>query len=149
MSSADPNHTSTGADVDVDQDMDIDPAIAQAMGFSGFGMQGSKKRKHGAAADDDHFSFVDARRSNAATGANATAHSLAGGNHKQPDKVAAEAMETETGRRQANATTSALDAEGKPTLDALRRGVRNAEGDMVYFLPSFIEDPWSGLEGRR
>jgi hypothetical protein len=30
-------------------------------------------------------------------------------------------------------------------LSALRRGVKNARGDMVVFMPSFIEDPWKGL----
>lgn len=30
-------------------------------------------------------------------------------------------------------------------LAALRRGVQNERGDMVFFLPSFIEDPWKGL----
>lgn len=30
-------------------------------------------------------------------------------------------------------------------LGSLRRGVQNARGDMAYFLPSFIEDPWKGL----
>lgn len=28
-------------------------------------------------------------------------------------------------------------------LSAYRMGVRNANGDIAYFLPSFIEDPWS------
>ncbi|KAF1356214.1 hypothetical protein BDV97DRAFT_365001 [Delphinella strobiligena] len=32
-------------------------------------------------------------------------------------------------------------------LAALRRGIKNARGDMAYFLPSFIEDPWNGLAG--
>jgi hypothetical protein len=31
-------------------------------------------------------------------------------------------------------------------LHALRRGVRNEAGDMAYFLPSFVEDPWDKLE---
>ena len=30
-------------------------------------------------------------------------------------------------------------------LMALRKGVRNARGDMVVFLPGFVEDPWRGL----
>jgi hypothetical protein len=30
-------------------------------------------------------------------------------------------------------------------LAALRRGVKNARGDVVVFMPSFIEDPWKGL----
>ena len=31
------------------------------------------------------------------------------------------------------------------SLQALRRGVRNERGDMAYFLPSFLEDPWKEL----
>ncbi|KAF2267406.1 hypothetical protein CC78DRAFT_76637 [Lojkania enalia] len=33
-------------------------------------------------------------------------------------------------------------------LGALRRGVRNENGDTAYFLPSFVEDPWERLEQR-
>lgn len=33
-------------------------------------------------------------------------------------------------------------------LQALRKGVRNDRGDTVYFLPSFIQDPWTGLRAR-
>ncbi|ORY04300.1 hypothetical protein BCR34DRAFT_491675 [Clohesyomyces aquaticus] len=33
----------------------------------------------------------------------------------------------------------------QPELDALRKGVQNAAGDMAYFLPSFVEDPWERL----
>lgn len=33
----------------------------------------------------------------------------------------------------------------KAALNELRRGVRNEHGDMVYFLPSFVEDPWEKL----
>ena len=36
-------------------------------------------------------------------------------------------------------------AQEKPSLAAYRHGVRNERGDMVYFLPSFLEDPWAGL----
>jgi hypothetical protein len=31
-------------------------------------------------------------------------------------------------------------------LYALRRGVKDEAGDMAYFLPSFVEDPWEKLE---
>ena len=31
------------------------------------------------------------------------------------------------------------------SLQALRRGIRNERGDMAYFLPSFLEDPWKEL----
>jgi hypothetical protein len=31
------------------------------------------------------------------------------------------------------------------SLQALRRGIRNERGDIAYFLPSFLEDPWEKL----
>jgi hypothetical protein len=31
-------------------------------------------------------------------------------------------------------------------LEALRKGVKDENGDIAYFLPSFIEDPWAKLE---
>ncbi|QIW98675.1 hypothetical protein AMS68_004193 [Peltaster fructicola] len=37
-------------------------------------------------------------------------------------------------------TTSA-----EPDLRAFRYGVRNERGDMTFFMPSFIEDPWKDL----
>jgi hypothetical protein len=33
-------------------------------------------------------------------------------------------------------------------LNALRFGVRNEQGDMAYFLPSFVEDPWAKIKHR-
>jgi hypothetical protein len=37
----------------------------------------------------------------------------------------------------------------KAELNALRQGVRNNQGDLAYFLPSFVEDPWAKLEKNR
>ncbi|KAF2495117.1 hypothetical protein BU16DRAFT_527003 [Lophium mytilinum] len=37
---------------------------------------------------------------------------------------------------------------GGNDLHRLAKGVKNARGDTFYFLPSFIEDPWKGLEGK-
>lgn len=34
-------------------------------------------------------------------------------------------------------------------LNALRKGVRNENGDIAYFLPSFVENPWEQLEKSR
>ncbi|TID22270.1 hypothetical protein E2P81_ATG11376 [Venturia nashicola] len=31
-------------------------------------------------------------------------------------------------------------------LEQFRKGVKNENGDVAYFLPSFIEDPWAKLE---
>jgi len=41
-------------------------------------------------------------------------------------------------------------SQGQPhDLNAFRNGVRLANGDMVYYLPSFIEDPWAHLPQSR
>lgn len=37
----------------------------------------------------------------------------------------------------------------KAELNALRQGVKNGEGDVAYFLPSFVEDPWEIFEKSR
>lgn len=118
--------------MDTDE-MEVDPAIAEAMGFSGFGMQ-TKKRKH-----DSNDAFVDT--GSTATGSNSTPIHQGGGGSteaasKQPRNSAGDP----------NKQNPATDADGKPTLEALRHGVRNENGDMVYFLPSFIEDPWKHLK---
>lgn len=34
-------------------------------------------------------------------------------------------------------------------LNALRQGVPNEHGDLAYFLPSFVEDPWETLSTSR
>ncbi|CAD0094874.1 unnamed protein product [Aureobasidium mustum] len=146
--------------MDVD-DLEIDPAIAEAMGFTSFG---SKRRKHAARADD---AFIDdsGNQIPASTGANDiplgtrpvasetkeetqeqgnvedSATSTTRGQGVQAEQ--ARAVEAGVGDAQADNWTP-----GFPTpqeLAALRRGIKNAKGDMVVFMPSFIEDPWKGL----
>jgi hypothetical protein len=34
----------------------------------------------------------------------------------------------------------------KAAMNALRQGVKNEHGDLAYFLPSFVEDPWERLQ---
>ena len=115
--------------------MQIDPAIAEAMGFSGFGMQGNKKRKHG---DEDTYTFTSTSAQDSAS-TQATSGPNAGTAGTQQAATTGEAKD-QAAQQVENAD------DGKPTLEALRRGVRNAQGDMVYFLPSFIEDPWKDLK---
>lgn len=43
----------------------------------------------------------------------------------------------------------AEEEEKRRRLAALRKGVKNERGDTVYFLPSFLEDPWKILEEER
>jgi len=142
-------------------DLEIDPAIAEAMGFTSFG---SKRRKHAARADD---AFVDdsGNQIPASTGANdiplgarpvpsAAAEKIQEqGNtkHEATSMARAEVTQNEQPRAE-EAKVAEVQADnwtpGFPApqeLAALRRGVKNARGDMVVFMPSFIGDPWKGL----
>lgn len=114
----------------------LDPSIAEAMGFSGFGMQTNKKRKHG--SED---AFIDT-------------HSISSGNKEAVMPTGGPERAIPGGKRpihtpgESQPYATQNDADAKPTLEALRHGVKNADGDMVYFLPSFIEDPWKDLRPR-
>ncbi|KAH0367325.1 hypothetical protein KCU65_g4771, partial [Aureobasidium melanogenum] len=137
-------------------DLEIDPAIAEAMGFTSFG---SKRRKHAARADD---AFIDdsGNQIPASTGANdiPLGTRMAASETKEKaqeqgnteDNVASttigEGVQEEqerVGETQADNWTPGF--PNPQELAALRRGVKNARGDMVVFMPSFIEDPWKGL----
>lgn len=141
-------------------DLEIDPAIAEAMGFTSFG---SKRRKHAARADD---AFIDdsGNQIPASTGANdiplgARVVSSASAEKAQEQGnteglAASTARIEDTQNEQPRAVEARAEVQednwtpGFPApqeLAALRRGVKNARGDMVVFMPSFIEDPWKGL----
>ncbi len=52
----------------------------------------------------------------------------------------------QTPSRTVQASLTDAHSQGQPRdLNAFRNGVRLANGDMVYYLPSFIEDPWAHL----
>ena len=124
-------------------DFDVDPEIAAAMGFAGFGTQ-SKKRKYD---NDDAFVDPSATSSGPAKSKGNGANSLPLGKRmadRTGDKV--QSTEAVSDTRKPEATLGAGTEETQ--LQALRHGVKNATGDMVFFLPSFIEDPWKGLEAR-
>jgi hypothetical protein len=38
---------------------------------------------------------------------------------------------------------------GREDAHVLRKGVRNAQGDVAYFIPSFVEDPWENQRKER
>jgi hypothetical protein len=142
-------------------DLEIDPAIAEAMGFTSFG---SKRRKHTARADD---AFIDDSGTQipASTGANdiplgaRPVKNTTTENIQEQGNIEGEAISTvrveETQKEQPQAMDTRVEevqadnwTAGFPPpqeLSALRRGVKNARGDMVVFMPSFIEDPWKGL----
>ncbi|KAJ9649072.1 hypothetical protein H2199_000985 [Coniosporium tulheliwenetii] len=69
-----------------------------------------------------------------------------------PDPNAEMPAETSSGNPStlSSAPVGSLSLSGPRTLSreelaALRRGVRNAQGDIAYFLPSFVEDPWGKI----
>lgn len=107
-------------------DFEIDPAIAAAMGFSGFGNQ-NKKRKFDS---NDGFVDPDIQKKQQAQGSGA-------------NNVPLRERKAPSAQNQAPVV-----AGGKPTMEDLRHGVRNAKGDVAYFLPSFLEDPWEGLQAK-
>lgn len=130
-------------------DVDIDPEIAEAMGFSAFGTQSQQKRKFNA---NDVFTDIDSggRREHAEGSKQGNgANSLPLGKRKSRGESAAEQENVH-----ASSKSSAMKAEGAETnegkndLQALRDGVKNDRGDMVYFMPNFIEDPWKDLNPR-
>lgn len=106
----------------MDEDLEVDADMAAQMGFSSFGNQPKAKKQKTDAASS-------------ATGPNATAQ---GSKAAQPT----------TGRAKAEVTAPSDSGQAdarKPDQRSLRQGVRNERGDMVFFLPSFIEDPWRAL----
>ncbi|KAK4498449.1 hypothetical protein PRZ48_011107 [Zasmidium cellare] len=128
------------SNMDMD-DMEIDPALAAAMGFSGFGTQpNAKKRKFNNSGEG----FVDPNigKSTGATGAN----NVAVGERKSAKSAGESSKTTVSEVRESGPVGES--AGVKPSLEALRHGVRNEKGDMAYFLPSFVEDPWKGLEAK-
>ncbi|GAB1739703.1 hypothetical protein NU219Hw_g4645t1 [Hortaea werneckii] len=128
-------------------DFDIDPAIAEAMGFSGFGTQpGGKKRKF-----DGGDAFVDPtiKKQTEAPASSGLAGAAKGANNTplgQRSALGGVENVASASEAHANQGAGAGDISGRPDLQALRYGVKNDKGDTAYFLPSFIEDPWKGLE---
>lgn len=135
--------------MDANDDFDIDPAIAAAMGFSGFGKTTTnKKRKY------DNDGFVDP---DITTPQGTSANNLPIGERKvtktvENVNVATPSHSTQVPFRpetqQSGSQAHETDNEGKPTLQALRNGVRNERGDLTIFLPSFLEDPWARLKAQ-
>ncbi|KAK6410860.1 hypothetical protein LTR95_018158 [Oleoguttula sp. CCFEE 5521] len=121
----------------MDESMDIDPALAVQMGFSSFG-GAPKKRKFDA---NDAVTDVDT-----AGKAQAPSQLKATGSNSQPLGQIVDRTSAMPSAVVASAEARTTTVPGEPSLQALRQGVRNEDGDMVYFLPSFLEDPWAGLK---
>ncbi|EME81191.1 uncharacterized protein MYCFIDRAFT_77107 [Pseudocercospora fijiensis CIRAD86] len=122
--------------MDPESNFDVDPDIAAAMGFGGFGSQTKGKRKF-----DSNDGFVG--KAPSATGAN----SMPMRDHKTV-KVVQGSESFENLQRGTTLVPYDPKTQESPNLESLRYGVRNTKGDMVYFLPSFLENPWAGLRAR-
>ncbi|KAK3621134.1 hypothetical protein LTR56_016540 [Elasticomyces elasticus] len=124
---------------DDNDDFEVDPAIAEAMGFAGFGAQPGKKRKY-----DDNDAFVDpatatgvstARTKDIVKGAN----SLPLGNRKKDRAVEEPASASADGQHSGFNTRPGTHAgpserslgPGQSDMQALRHGMKNERGDML------------------
>lgn len=152
-----------------DNNFEDDPALAAAMGFSSFGQQPTtKKRKD--RSDLDAVVYQGPESDASASKSDKTqGHVRRGGYGRKGMKLAygstASAAAGPRGATSGNAEGSfdGADARKKKDnsgrgyiekelqqmtrddLDALRMGIRNKQGDKIYFLPSFVEDPWTKL----
>ena len=130
--------------MDDTEDFEVDPAIAEAMGFSGFGM--GKKRKF-----NPNDGFVDPDTTASKTknnGANTSTHTTTRthDSKQRPNENAQLPERVATTRSPEGGPATATAQQGEPTLEQLRHGVRDENGDIAYFLPSFLEDPWKDLK---
>lgn len=145
-----PTQTAT---MDETTEMEIDPAIAEAMGFSAFGS--GKKGKSKMANEG----FIDPDISSNRTSQRETHTDIVEGNTHESNhetaKAAGVAQDSPVLRAECTRGTgeAAMPETGKggedEHLKALRYGIRNAEGHLAIFLPSFLEDPWKDLRSRR
>ncbi|KJX98597.1 hypothetical protein TI39_contig402g00016 [Zymoseptoria brevis] len=149
------------SDYEEEDEFGVDPAIAAAMGFTGFGAKPSKKRKF-----DRNDGFVDPSISATSSGPQGKgANNTPMGERKSVNSktplpgsvVGVDAAENggaqvpirsqphSDGNAESGATSMTAASAGPPSLEALRWGVKNDRGDLVVFMPSFLEDPWARL----
>ena len=134
-----------------------DPDLAQVMGFSGFGNQPGMKRKFNPSDDVVDPGSKASEPNTLKTGANqitlggqpGAASTSAG----QQSALNHAAIARQHSTRQSDAASDAAEPvskgeqqNDKHTLQALRAGVRNKDGDATYYLPSFLENPWKDLD---
>ncbi|KAF2835590.1 hypothetical protein M501DRAFT_941422 [Patellaria atrata CBS 101060] len=126
-----------------DEEYDIDPEIAAAMGFGTFGSQTNKKRKYNqqdAVTDQDQTS----KPKSASTGTNSTP---IGARLPRAQSLPSRPPALEQEQNQQPAATTSVQqlqwANDRENLNTLAQGVRDANGDIAYYMPSFVEDPWA------
>lgn len=121
---------------------ELDPEIVASMGFTSFGAPpNQKKRKYNHNAPDAVV--------NVSSGANATV--VVGARPRLSAEIEQTSMpEGSTVETPTNVDSMWKRIEGKKMeelgsdeLKALRQGIKNENGDSVYFKLSFLEDPWA------
>lgn len=155
------NHDSAAED-----EFEIDPGLAASMGFSSFG-NSSKKRKYNDEAVTDitpaHGKVKQPQGASSGRGANITPLGnrkgpAAPGQEQEPnEKLEFKARsapivshgETKLGDAATSSHDRELPTQGTPEFGAYRNGVRQPNGDIAYFLPSFIEDPWAHFKKKK
>ena len=155
------------------EDFDENDEMAAMMGFSSFG--GTKKRKFDqtkSPAQDDHGASganstelgvrtkalsIDQPSSKEIASASAAMKPSGGGlaaflvrGQALPEKPPKATFPRPEGTGQEQVPAPESVSYGGPSvsrseLNALRFGVKIANGDTAYFLPSFVEDPWEKL----
>ena len=137
------------------ENFEVDPAIAEAMGFSGFGMQNRKRKfdTSDAYVAPPKQSKESQYNQNGETERSVPSADVGETTQEEQSRPVADGdgmNQHVTGDPMQDSTFSSIgnDTVKESRLEALRHGIRNENGDMVYFLPSFIEDPWKNLRPR-
>ncbi|KAI9692772.1 MAG: hypothetical protein M1820_009371 [Bogoriella megaspora] len=138
-------------------DFAIDPDVAISMGFSSFGTQPSQKRRKYNASSDAVIAADEAKvHKESLSGTNVVALGVRskpvvpdlGVGLGQHNDLSNKGPSPFSGSRSSvagngNYVEKKIDEMTPAELNALRKGVRNGKGDIAYFKPSFIEDPWA------
>lgn len=148
------------------EDPDFTSEMGDLMGFSSFGMKpDAKKRKKG--HDTPLATQISSTGSNATPIGQKGAHSsqqmhqFAQNSAPQPTAAvpiipnqnnqagAVDAPKKERSAFPTGVPMEILDKLDWTELESYRKGVKEANGDIAWFLPSFIEDPWATLLHRK
>jgi len=142
------------------EDPEFDAQMSELMGFSSFGMKPDAKKRKTAHDDPPIPTQFSSTGSNAIPigqngyGNHQITHQFAPNPSLPPKPTASSdsvpaATQVPREERSSFPTGVPMDILNKLTwaeLEAYRKGVRNEKGDLGWFLPSFIEDPWAKLE---
>jgi hypothetical protein len=143
------------------EDPEIDTRLGDLMGFTNFGAKPQAKKQRTSEEEaatssnavplgqrqdrdaDDHDKGKQAQMREL------THNPAASKRHQDPLAATSVSPTTSEQAKGAFPTGVPMEIFDKLTwkeLEAYRKGVKQQNGDLAYFLPSFIEDPWAKLE---